>query len=63
VIGMGGALVQAFLVVRRLHDLDKPGAHYWLLLVPFYNIYLSILLTFQKGTTGPNRFGEDPATA
>jgi uncharacterized membrane protein YhaH (DUF805 family) len=30
--------------------------------VPFYNIYLSIILLFQKGTTGANRFGSDPLT-
>jgi hypothetical protein len=46
--------------VKRLHDLDRSGAHYWLLLVPLYNIYLALLLLFKKGTTGPNRFGPDP---
>jgi uncharacterized membrane protein YhaH (DUF805 family) len=39
--------------VRRMHDVDKSG---WFLLVPFYNLYLSI----QPGTVGPNRFGPDP---
>ncbi len=48
------------LAVRRLHDLNRSGAHYWLLFIPFYNIYLSMLLTFKQGTRGPNRFGEDP---
>lgn len=62
-IGLAGAVVIAFQGVRRLHDLDRPGTHYWLLLVPFYNIYLGLLLLFKKGTEGPNRYGEDPLVA
>jgi uncharacterized membrane protein YhaH (DUF805 family) len=46
--------------VKRLHDLDRPGWHWWLLMIPLYNIYLGLLLLFGKGTMGPNRFGPDP---
>ena len=46
--------------VKRLHDLDRPGWHWFLLAIPIYNIYLGLVLLFQKGTAGPNRFGEDP---
>lgn len=46
--------------IQRLHDLNRPGSHWFLLLIPFYNIYLGLLLSFKKGTVGPNRFGEDP---
>ncbi|MFC1525249.1 DUF805 domain-containing protein [Candidatus Latescibacterota bacterium] len=53
-------LFQSIFIVRRLHDLDRSGAHYWLLLVPVYNLYLGLLLLFKKGTVGLNRFGEDP---
>jgi uncharacterized membrane protein YhaH (DUF805 family) len=53
-------VVLAFPVVKRLHDLDRPGTHYWPLLIPFYNIYLMLVLFFKKGTEGPNRYG--PAT-
>lgn len=52
--------VMATTIVRRLHDLDRPGTHWWLALVPIYNLYLGILLTFKKGTTGANRYGPDP---
>ena len=62
-IGLGGAVVIAFQVVRRLHDLDRPGTHYWLLLVPFYNIYLSLVLLFKQGTDGSNQYGADPLAA
>lgn len=47
-------------IVKRLHDLDRSGFHFWLLLIPFYNLYLAALLLFAKGTSGPNRFGPDP---
>ena len=46
--------------VKRLHDLGRPGAHYWLLLVPFYNLYLALQMLFRKGIEGPNAFGPDP---
>jgi uncharacterized membrane protein YhaH (DUF805 family) len=62
-IWLPGTVLVAFQVVKRLHDLDRPGTHYWLLLVPFYNIYLSLVLLFQKGTDGSNRYGADPLAA
>jgi len=46
--------------VKRLHDLGRPGWHWFLLGVPLYNIYLGLVLLFAKGTDGPNRFGLDP---
>ncbi len=54
------AVAQAVPVVKRLHDLDRPGSHYWLLLIPLYNMYLGLLLLFQRGTQGRNSFGPDP---
>ncbi len=46
--------------VRRLHDTDRTG--WWLLLVFLPVIGAIILLVFaaQDGTTGSNRFGDDP---
>jgi len=61
-----GVITLVFLspvIVRRLHDLDRPSEHFWLALVPLYNIYLGLVLLFQKGTTGLNRFGDDPLAA
>ncbi len=63
VVGVAAAIVQAFLVVKRLHDLNKPSWHYWLLCIPLYNIYLGLILLFVKGTAGTNEYGEDPVTA
>ena len=35
--------------VRRLCDLGRPKSDFFLLLVPVYNIYLSLVLVFNKG--------------
>ncbi len=49
-----------FVTVRRLHDLNRPGGHYFLSFIPLYNIYLASLLVFMPGTCGRNDYGEDP---
>lgn len=61
VLGVSWAAIA--ITVRRLHDLGRPGWHWWLLMIPFYNFYLGLVLLFQRGTTGPNRFGADPLAA
>ena len=45
--------------IRRLHDLDRKWQ--WFLIV-FTGIGAIVLLVWfcRKGTTGPNRFGDDP---
>lgn len=57
---MAGFWAAVCVTVKRLHDLDRPAWHWWLLTVPFYNIYLGFTLLFSKGTVGPNQFGADP---
>ena len=46
--------------VKRLHDIDRPGTHWFLLLIPVYNIYFQLLLLFKPGIAGRNRYGADP---
>ena len=50
------------LLIRRLHDLNRPG--WWCIgeFIPIVNVVLSIYVTFFKGTDGPNRYGPDPLT-
>ncbi|MEM6410535.1 MAG: DUF805 domain-containing protein [Pseudomonadota bacterium] len=45
--------------IRRLHDTDKTG--WWLLLSLIPLVGLVLLFFFcQRGTEGPNTYGEDP---
>ncbi|MFA5987195.1 MAG: DUF805 domain-containing protein [Candidatus Paceibacterota bacterium] len=59
-ISLAFLVIGSMLVVKRLHDIERPGWHFWLFLVPFYDIYLGILLLFKKGTAGVNGYGPDP---
>ena len=55
------ALIPSFmLIVRRLHDLNRPA--WWCVgvFVPLVNLVLGIYLLFFKGTDGPNDYGPDP---
>ena len=62
-VSPGTVIISALQIVKRLHDLDRPGTHFWLMLIPFYNVYLGWVLLFKKGTTGPNQYGNDPLVA
>ncbi|MFQ5624186.1 MAG: DUF805 domain-containing protein [Paracoccaceae bacterium] len=46
--------------VRRLHDKDRSGWWYWIMLVPVVGVILLLVWFCQRGTQGPNRFGPDP---
>ncbi len=48
--------VQFVTAVKRLHDIGESGYNVWLLLVPFYGIYVAFKLLFtdsQEGASGP----------
>lgn len=55
-----GAWVGLAVIVKRLHDLDRPGWHFILLGIPIYNLYLWFLLLCRGGTVGRNAYGPDP---
>jgi uncharacterized membrane protein YhaH (DUF805 family) len=60
VFALGMLIPSIAVTVRRLHDLDKSG---WMLLIAFIPLVGSIILLVwycTQGTSGPNRFGEDP---
>jgi uncharacterized membrane protein YhaH (DUF805 family) len=63
IVGLAGAVAQSFLVVRRLHDIGKPGWHYWLFFIPLYNLYLGLVLLFTPGDSDANEYGGNPASA
>jgi len=56
-------IIDVLVTIRRLHDLNRSGRQWWLLMVPIYNIYLGLILWFKRGTRGPNRYGPDPLSA
>jgi uncharacterized membrane protein YhaH (DUF805 family) len=46
--------------VKRWHDMDKSGWCVLFNLIPCAGIVIIVFLGFVRGTTGPNRFGDDP---
>ena len=47
--------------VRRLHDVDRTGWWYLLVLIPLIGPLILIFAFFiHRGTAGANRFGSDP---
>jgi uncharacterized membrane protein YhaH (DUF805 family) len=49
--------------VRRLHDLERSGWYLLLCLIPIVGVIILIYWMCQSGTSGQNRFGEDPVGA
>lgn len=49
------------ITVKRLHDLDRPGTHWFLGLIPLVGfVIVTLPCSLIRGTVGPNRFGPDP---
>ncbi|MBX3327359.1 MAG: DUF805 domain-containing protein [Nitrospira sp.] len=46
--------------IKRAHDRNRSGFFILLFLVPGINLWPIVELTFFRGTSGPNRFGNDP---
>lgn len=66
-IGFGAAscmtaLIYAILVsIKRLHDINKSGWWFLLILVPYVDFYLFYLLYFKKGDASSNKYGKAPS--
>ena len=60
IISIAAAIPSFMLIIRRLHDLNRPA--WWCIgvFIPLVNIVLGIYLLFLKGTDGPNDYGPDP---
>jgi len=55
------AAAQINVSVKRLHDLDKSGWYYLIAIIPIGGwLVIIIWLGFVKGTTGTNKYGDDP---
>jgi uncharacterized membrane protein YhaH (DUF805 family) len=59
VVSLGLLLPNISVAVRRLHDIDRTG---WWFLIAFTIIGIILLIVWacQKGTAGPNSYGQDP---
>ena len=53
-------VVGIMLAVQRLHDLDKTGWLYLLILVPIVNIIFGLYMLFAPGSQDANRYGNPP---
>lgn len=49
--------------VRRLHDRNRSGWWWWLVLIPVIGAIVLFVWFVLKGTSGANRYGEDPLAA
>ena len=60
IVSIASAVPSFMLVIRRLHDLDRPA--WWCIgcIIPLVNAVLGVYLLFFKGTDGPNQYGPDP---
>lgn len=47
-------------VVRRLHDVNRSGWWYFIVLIPLIGFVVLLIWLCKKGVSGPNRFGHDP---
>ena len=45
---------------KRFHDKGESGLRIFTLLIPLYNIYVSIMLFFEDGEPYENDYGKDP---
>src|SRR5215470_15576897 len=57
---LGLFLPSLAVAVRRLHDRDKSGWFFLLVLIPLVGAIILLIWFCQRGTIGSNRFGPDP---
>lgn len=62
-VTMAGCFMQSALMVRRLHDIGRPGSHFWFSLIPFYNLYFGLVVLCTDGVKGANQYGPEPTPA
>ncbi len=60
VVSIIAAVPGVMLMIRRLHDLDRPT--WWVVggFIPVVNVALGFYLLLARGTYGPNQYGPDP---
>ena len=59
-VSLGLLLPSLGALVRRLHDVDRSGWWYFIVLVPIIGVIVLIVFLVKRGTPGTNRYGPDP---
>ena len=60
---LGTIIPSLAVVVRRLHDINKSGWMYFVILIPFIGSIWLLILMLTEGTQGDNNYGPDPKLA
>jgi uncharacterized membrane protein YhaH (DUF805 family) len=58
IIGM--VVVSSLFAIQRLHDLDKSGWFYLIMLIPLVGALFALYVMFAPGSPGANRYGNPP---
>jgi uncharacterized membrane protein YhaH (DUF805 family) len=56
---LGTFLPQLAVWIRRLHDINRSGWYYWIVLLPLIGGILLLVWFCSAGTTGENNYGPD----
>jgi uncharacterized membrane protein YhaH (DUF805 family) len=60
-VGLALLLPSIAVLVRRLHDTDRSGWWYWIILVPILGWLVLLYFLISAGTPGDNRYGPPPS--
>jgi uncharacterized membrane protein YhaH (DUF805 family) len=60
IFSLGTFLPSLAVAIRRLHDTDRSGWWYLILLVPLVGAVVLLVFFCTDSTSGPNRFGPNP---
>lgn len=56
VVSLALFLPSLSVLIRRLHDTDRSGGWYWILLIPVVGTIVLLVFTLSASTPGSNRF-------
>jgi uncharacterized membrane protein YhaH (DUF805 family) len=59
-VALGLLLPSLSVLVRRLHDTDRSGWYYWIVLIPLIGSIVLLVWFCSRGTEGSNTYGPDP---
>mgnify|MGYP006209540945 CR=1 FL=1 len=59
-VALGTLLPGLAVMVRRLHDQNKSGLFVFIFFVPLIGSIWLLILLFTDGTSGKNKYGDDP---